>query len=91
MVEASNKRFSYCRFVVLPVVLVLIVAGAIFFIKNKVHPSPIPAISSVSPTAGTSPMGPTLENGTYGAALTTSLVFLQIQKGIHADAAHFFS
>ncbi|XP_078161783.1 endoglucanase 24-like [Carex rostrata] len=80
MVEASNKRFSYCRFVVLPVVLVLIVAGAIFFIKNKVHPSPIPAIPSVSPTAGTPPMGPTLENGTYGAALTTSLVFLQIQK-----------
>lgn len=81
MGEAS-KRYSCCRFVVLPVLLVLIVAVVVFFVKNKVHPSPVPYIPSVTPTPA-APVVPTLENGTYGAALSTSLLFLQIQKGMH--------
>ncbi|KAJ1692648.1 hypothetical protein LUZ63_009346 [Rhynchospora breviuscula] len=79
MVEA-HKGISCCKHVVLPVLVMLIVAVIIFLVKDKAHPSPVPSIPSSTPSAAPTPMVPTLENGTYGAALATSLQFLQIQK-----------
>jgi hypothetical protein len=88
MGEAIGKKYSCCHIVVLPVLLVLLVAVIIFFVKNKAHPLPVPPIPSVTPTPA-APVVPTLANGTYGAALSTSLVFLQIQKGMCVHAAPY--
>jgi hypothetical protein len=65
----ATSKGCFCRFVVLPVVLVLIAAVVLFFIKNKVHPS--------SPYVPSSP-----DSDKYGTALSASLQFLQIQKGM---------
>lgn len=67
----ATSRGCFCRFVVLPVVLVLIAAAIVFIIKNKVHPSSAPSVPS-SP-----------DSDKYGTALSASLQFLQIQKGIY--------
>lgn len=67
----AASRGCFCRLIVLPVVLVLIAAAIVFFIKNKVHPSSAPSIPS------------TPDVDRYGTALSASLQFLQIQKGTY--------
>ncbi|KAJ1692647.1 hypothetical protein LUZ63_009345 [Rhynchospora breviuscula] len=64
----ATSRGCCCRFVVLPVVLVLIAGVILFFIKNKVHPSDVPSTPSSN------------DVDKYGTALSASLQFLQIQK-----------
>ncbi|KAJ3672413.1 hypothetical protein LUZ60_007134 [Juncus effusus] len=68
------KRTFVCKWIVVPLVLVVI-AGAIFgIIRNKVHPSPIPSLPLIPPV-------PVVADDTdLGKALTTSLKFLQVQK-----------
>ncbi|KAF3332259.1 Endoglucanase 24 [Carex littledalei] len=64
----AASKGCFCRFVVLPVVLVLIATAIAVFIKNKVHPSSAPSIPSTS------------DVNKYRTALSASLQFLQIQK-----------